>query len=93
MLLRNQKNNVNLFEKSVFINKYSKNKVFNLRLNLYKYNIIIGLTVLSSCFLVYDPIFAESSLNSPTTIVNSTEVETLFNKLIIFIITKNMMKL
>ena len=61
-----------------------KNDLFNLQLNLYKYRIIISIMLLSSSFFVFDSIFAQSSLNSPSSsssssMINSTQVETLYN--------------
>jgi tetratricopeptide (TPR) repeat protein len=46
---------------------------------LYEYNIIIGILLLSSSFFIFDSIFAQSSLISSSSL-NSTEVETLYNK-------------
>ena len=82
MFIWNQKTDAILFEKSFYIKKYSslkKNDLFNLQSNLYKYYIIIGIILFLSSFFVFDSIFAQSSLNSPPSMINSTEVETLYN--------------
>ena len=82
LFIWNQKTDGIFFLKSLYIKKYSslkKNDLFNLQLNLYKYYIIIGIILFSSSFFVLDSIFAQSSLNSPSSIINSTEVETLYN--------------
>jgi tetratricopeptide (TPR) repeat protein len=60
-----------------------KNDLFNPQVNLYKCHIIISIMLLSSSFFVVDSIFAQSSLNSPlsssSSMINSTQVETLYN--------------
>ena len=86
LFISNKKNEVKLCEKSFNVKKDSllkKNDLFNLQLNLYKYHIIISIMLLSSSFFVFDSIFAQSSLNSPSSssssMINSTQVETLYN--------------
>ena len=88
LFISNKKNEVKLCEKSFNMKKDSllkKNDLFNLQLNLYKYHIIISIMLLSSSFFVFDSIFAQSSLNSlsssssSSAMINSTQVETLYN--------------
>ena len=86
LFISNKKNEVKLCEKSFNMKKDSllkKNDLFNLQLNLYKYHLIISIMLLSSSFFVFDSIFAQSSLNSPSSssssMINSTQVETLYN--------------
>src|SRR5215204_3953899 len=64
-----------------------KNGIFSQKINsfdsftLYKYYIIIAIIIFSAAsFLVFVPTFAESSLNSPLSIINTTEVEKFYYK-------------
>ena len=52
---------------------------FNLSLSMYKYYILIAIFFLSSSIIVFIPIFCESQ-NASTTILNSNDIELLYDK-------------